>query len=189
MSRRVALLRGINLGGRNKVAMADLRTLLSDLGHRDVATYIQSGNVVLTPRDAGVGNEALAAELEREISDRLGVDPAVVVLSCAELAEVVEHNPFADEPDPKAVHAVFFAGPPGAGLGAAVTAAREKAAAAGSRDDARVLGGTLYLHTPDGFGRSDLAAALIRASGRSGQPQGTARNWATVRKLMQMCSG
>ena len=83
----VALLRGINLGGRNRVAMGDLREVVTSLGHTDVATYIQSGNVVFTSKEADT--KALAAALERAIAEVLTVRPRVVVLSRNELAQVM----------------------------------------------------------------------------------------------------
>jgi uncharacterized protein (DUF1697 family) len=105
MPRYVALLRGINVGGRNKVAMADLRQVAASLGHTGVATYIQSGNVVFTSPDAFVAS--LADALEQEIARRLAVQPAVVVLSRAGVAQVIADNPFPQETSPKCLHAVF----------------------------------------------------------------------------------
>jgi uncharacterized protein (DUF1697 family) len=182
----IALLRGINVGGRNKVAMADLRAVAAGLGHTDVATYIQSGNVVFT--SAGGSTEALAAALEEAIAGSLGVKPAVVVLTRDDLAQVVRDNPYPDEANPKMVHAVFFRGPVPAGAAEAVEAGQRRAAErGGGRDSARIVGGTLFVHTPDGFGRSELALYLL---GRSAGPcaAGTARNWATVTKLLGLCA-
>jgi uncharacterized protein (DUF1697 family) len=178
----VALLRGINLGGRNRVAMPALRETVASLGHRDVATYIQSGNVVFTPAKRG-RSDKLAAALEQGIEQQLGVAARVVVLSRAEVAKVVDANPYADEPNLKAVHAIFLTENPDAKLKRAVAAANEQAAANGTRDEARVLGRALFLHTPDGYGRSKLAATIMRS------PTGTARNWATVTKLLSMLDG
>jgi len=177
----VALLRGINVGGRNKVAMADLRQLAESLGHADVATYIQSGNLVFTSPKADTG--ALAGTLEQEITQRLGVTSAVVVLSRSELAQAIADNPFPDEPDPRRVHAVFRQDDRSPEAIQAVAALQQKSRAAGSADEAVIVGRTLFLHTPEGFGRSDLAAQLFRSST---QAAGTARNWATVTKLMAM---
>jgi uncharacterized protein (DUF1697 family) len=184
MPTHVALLRGINLAGRNRVAMADLREVVTSLGHTEVATYIQSGNVVFTAtRDDPAG---LAADLERAIATRLGVSPRVVVLSRDDLAGVVRANPYPDEPNPRALHAVFLTAAPGPELVRAVDAAVRRAAANGSRDTARVVGRTLFLHTPDGFGRSELAATLVARTDRP-EATGTARNWATVTRLLGMC--
>jgi uncharacterized protein (DUF1697 family) len=186
MPTHVALLRGINLGGRNRVAMADLRATVASLGHADVATYIQSGNVVFTS-GAGEDGAALAGPLERAIEQQLGVAARVVVLSRDELVAVAKANPYADEPNPKAVHAVFLSAAPDRKLHEAVGAAVEQAEASGARDDARLIGRTLYLHTPDGYGRSELAAAIMRMSrGKGEAATGTARNWATVTKLLAL---
>jgi uncharacterized protein (DUF1697 family) len=188
MPTHVALLRGINVGGRNRVAMAALREVVRGLGHTEVATWIQSGNVVFTSAEHDPA--AIAAALERAIGDQLGVRPRVVALSCLELAQVVAGNPFPGEEDPRLLHAVFWNGPLGPELLAAVAAAQQRSRELGGRDEARVVGTTLYLHTPDGLGRSELAAQLTRmGAGRAGGRAATARNWATVRKLLAMCDG
>ena len=181
MPQYLALLRGINVGGRNKVAMADLRDLATALGFADVTTYIQSGNLVFGY--AGTDTTKLADMLESEIASKLSVRPAVVVLSREELVKVIADNPFPDEPNPKNVHAVFRRDEAGPDAVAAVAAAVQRVRDAGSRDDATFVGRTLFLHTPDGFGRSDLAARLTSSKM---QAAGTARNWATVTKLMGM---
>ncbi|MGB6617889.1 DUF1697 domain-containing protein [Trebonia sp.] len=184
----VALLRGINLGGRNKVAMADLRALVTELGHADVSTYIQSGNVLFSATgDAEAA--ALALAMTEAIAAKLGVTAPVVVLTRDELAEVVAANPFPDEPDPRRVHAVVLSEPPGPELTAKLDAAVAQSAAKGFGDEIRVVDRTLYLHTPEGYGRSDLAAALMRiVSSPKAGTTGTARNWATMTKLLALCA-
>jgi uncharacterized protein (DUF1697 family) len=186
MPSHVALLRGINVGGRNRVAMADLREVMTSLGYTDVATYIQSGNVVFSTDQTDTA--ALAADIEKAIAERLTVSPRVLVVSRDDLAQVVRDNPHADEPNPRALHAVFLDADPGPEMVAAVAAAQDKAAQKGGRDTAQFVGRTLFVHTPDGFGRSELAILLSRASGPlSPRGAGTARNWATVTKLLSMC--
>lgn len=188
MATHVALLRGINLGGRNRVAMSDLRALVTGLGHTDVSTYIQSGNVLFTARPgAPADTSALAAELAGAIDSDLGVKAPVVVLTRGELAGAVGANPFPEEPNPKCLHAVFRSGPASQELLDRIDAAIETVAAKGSRDTAVSLGRVLYLHTPDGFGRSDLAAALVRVTASPAAGTGTARNWATTLKLLSLC--
>ena len=188
MPTHVALLRGINLGGHKKVAMADLRELVTSLGHADVATYIQSGNVVFSTGQSD--NAELAAALEEAIAGTLGVTSRVVVLSRDELAQVSRDNPYPDEPNHRAVHAIFLSGQPGPEVAERVAAAQALVAEQGSRDTARVIGRTIYLHTPDGYGRSDLAAALVKiGQKKTDEVSGTARNWATVSKLLAMCDG
>src|ERR1700733_6872923 len=94
----VALLRGINLGGRNKVAMADLRALVSELGHADVVTYIQSGNVLFTA-PAGADSAEVARAMTAAIAAKLGVTAPVVVVTREELGQIHADNPFPDEPE------------------------------------------------------------------------------------------
>ena len=180
MPTHVALLRGINLGPHKRVPMPTLRAVVAALGHTDVATYIASGNVVFT---AGPGG-ASAAELEAAIADGCGVTCRVVVLTCAELARAVADNPYPDEPDPKRVHAFFLVDEPGPDAREHLAATRQRLGDKVGRDEAAIVGRVLYLHTPDGFGRSELAAALSRPRG---PVEGTARNWATVTKLLAMC--
>ena len=161
--------------------MAELREVVAALGHTGVATYIQSGNVLFTSPDTD--RAVLADAFEREIAGSLAVRPAVVVLSGADLARVVADNPFPDVPDPRCLHAVFrrqdFAPDAIAAIAEAQRRAREK----GSRDEVVVVGRALFLRTPDGLGRSELAAQLARSGV---QADGTARNWATVTRLAAM---
>jgi uncharacterized protein (DUF1697 family) len=187
MATHVALLRGINLGGKNKVAMADLRTLVTGLGHADVSTYIQSGNVLFTA-PVEVDCAVTARAITEAIAATLGVTAPVVVVTREELARILADNPFPHEPDPRRVHAVVLSEPPWPELAVKLDAARAKSAKAGGTDAVLAVGRTLYLHTPDGYGRSVLAEALLRvvSSPKSGAT-GTARNWATMTKLLELC--
>ncbi|MGC2296395.1 MAG: DUF1697 domain-containing protein [Candidatus Dormiibacterota bacterium] len=180
MRTHVALLRGINVLGRNRVAMADLRDLVISLGHTEVETYIQSGNVVFSSPEKDA--QVLGVGLQQAIAERLHVKPNVVVLSRKDLAQVVADNPYRGETDGKSVHAVFSRSQIAPDRVLAIATAQSRVRERGSRDEARVVGRTLFLHTPDGFGRSDLVAQLLR----SGRDQGTARNWTTVTKLMAL---
>lgn len=185
MRTHVALLRGINVGGRNRVAMVDLRDVVKSLGHSDVATYIQSGNVVFSSSEQDT--TALAAALERGIAERLSVKPRVVVLPGAELAAVVAANPFPDESDGKRLHAVFRMGALAPEEIERLDTAQQRALDKGSRDELIAVERTVYLRTPDGLGRSVLAAELA-GSGRAeaaGSPV-TVRNWTTVTKLLDL---
>jgi uncharacterized protein (DUF1697 family) len=194
MRTHVALLRGVNNLGGKKVTMAELREVVSSLGHADVTTYIQSGNVLFTPRPADgsapgrADAVALAAELERAVADGIGVRARVVVLSREDLARAVRDNPYPGETDPRLLHAVFLPEVPGPGLAAWVADAERHVRETGSRDEAQVLGRTVYLHSPDGYARSQLRRMLARPGGpTSAQGAGTARNWATVSRLLDLC--
>ncbi|HEY1621664.1 MAG TPA: DUF1697 domain-containing protein [Streptosporangiaceae bacterium] len=188
MATHVALLRGINVGGHNKVAMADLREITAALGHTEIVTYIQSGNVVWTSEETDAA--AMADGLAGAIQDRLGLRPGVVVLSRDELAEVIAANPYPDEDNPKYLHAVFRREPWTPQDAERVAAAVTAAGAKGSRDEATVAGRVLYLRTPDGLGRSELAVQLAKSGGAmAAKAGGTARNWATVTRLLALADG
>jgi uncharacterized protein (DUF1697 family) len=193
MASHVALLRGINVGGRNKIPMADLREVVTSLGHTGVTTYIQSGNVLFSTADTDTAK--LAAALETAIGERFGIWASVVVLSRDELAGVLAANPYQDEPNPRLVHVVFLSADPPEDLLDRIAAAESAVAAKGSRDTVRLAGRALFLHTPDGFGTSELAQTLFRiisAPAKQKKQQGlaaTARNWATSTKLLSLCEG
>lgn len=167
--------------------MADLRAVVESLGHRDVATYVQSGNVVFTAAGDGADPAALAAALGRAIAAGSDIRPDVVVLTRDALARVVANTPYPDEPDPTCVHVAFQQGGADDGAAETLVAAVERAAAKGSRDEGSVVDGVVYLHTPDGLGRSELAAQLARraVTAALGSPA-TMRNWATVTRLLAL---
>jgi len=194
MHTHVALLRGVNNLGGKKVTMAELREVVSSLGHTDVVTYIQSGNVLFTPQLAEgcapgrVDAEVLAAELERAVADGIGVRARAVVLSREDLDRAVRDNPYPSERNPRLLHAVFLPEMPGPSLAAWVSDAERQVKQTGSHDGAKVLGRTVYLHTPDGYPRSELRRVLAKADGpTSARIGGTARNWATVSRLLELC--
>ncbi len=180
MPTHVALLRGINVAGK-KLAMADLRALMAELGYADVATYIQSGNAVFTSQETDTIR--LADQLEQAIASQLNVSCGVVVITRDELEQVIADNPFPAEDNPKAVHAVFRRAELTGAEQAKVAEAAERAKARGCQDEAVIVGRTMFLHTPDGLGRSELSAQLSRTAASK---TGTARNWATVHKLRAM---
>ena len=192
MASHVALLRGINVGGRNKVPMADLREVVASLGHTGVSTYIQSGNVLFSTAEDDTAK--LAAALESAIEDRFGIWSSVVVLSRDELARVLAANPYPDEPNPRMVHVVFLNGSPPRDLLDRITAAESAVAAKGSRDTVQLAGQSsgqaLFLHTPDGYGTSELAQNVLKILAPPKKPKpglaATARNWATATKLLSL---
>ena len=190
MATHVALLRGINVGGRNKVPMTALREVVTSLGHTGVTTYIQSGNVLFTTADTST--RELAAALESAIGTAFGIWASVVVLTRDELAKVLRDNPYPDETNPKLVHVVFLNAAPSQDLLDRIRAAESAAAAKGGRDTFTVIGPALFVHTPDGFGTSELAQSVFRIIGAPATQKkeaiaATARNWATATKLLALC--
>ncbi|WP_156250661.1 DUF1697 domain-containing protein [Pseudactinotalea terrae] len=184
MARCVALLRGVNVGGV-RVAMADLRAAVEELGHTDVATYVQSGNVTFT---AEAEPPALARGLEAAIAEACGVSTTVIVLTAAEWEELIEHNPYPDETDGTKLHAVVAAQDYTPDQVRAARDLRDAVREGGSTDDLTVVGRVLYLHLPNGMGRSKLAEKLGR-SRAAGQREATARNWRTVLALQERLRG
>jgi len=185
MASHVALLRGINVGGKNKVPMAELREVVASLGHTGVTTYIQSGNVLFTTENTD--NAQLASALEAAIAAKFGVKSAVVVVSRDELARILEANPYPTD-DPKRVHVVFLGAEPSQELLDRIKAVESAAAAKGSRDTFTATGTALYLHTPDGYGTSELSEALFRVIGPGHKNRAaTARNWSTATTLLSLC--
>jgi len=178
MTRYVALLRGINVGGRTRVAMADLRRLALDLGHTQVETYVQSGNLLF---GSPAGKPArLAGELERRIAKDLGVSVTVLVRTGDDLARVVAANPFlGGSADPAKLHVTFLAAAPDPERGAQLEAP------AGQPDQLSLAGREVYLHTPNGYGRSKLSNAFLEK--RLGVAA-TTRNWKTVGRLAELAS-
>ena len=170
--RRVALLRGINVGRAKRVAMAELRALVEELGYRDVRTLLNSGNVVFTAPAAAHGDAA--ARIEQALVARLGVPSRVTVLTAAELAAAVAANPLLDvASNPSRLLVAFLADP----------ADRQKLQPLTRQDwapEALALGPRVaYLWCPPGV----LASKLSEAVGRALGDAVTTRNWATVTKL------
>ncbi|MFB7917330.1 DUF1697 domain-containing protein [Streptomyces sp. NPDC056061] len=178
MTMYAALLRGINVSGHRRVPMAELRTLLTELGHGDVRTHLQSGNAVFSnPSD---DEDALATGLERAIEERFGFPVPCLVRNASYLAAVAEACPFpAAELEGRQLHITYFGQPVDAARFAGIDPA------AHLPEEFRLGDRALYLHTPDGLGRSRLADALSRPSLLK-DVVATSRNWNTVRALVEM---
>ncbi len=177
MDRRVVLLRGINLGPRNRIAMPELRELLSSAGYDNVRTHLQSGNIVL---DNERPPTALEAEVERLIAEQLELDIAAIVRTRRELAAVVELNPLASvASNPKRYQVSFLAGE--------LPAERTEQLSSLATDSERLAihGRELYAWHPDGIARSKLWASL---AGPGLGVKSTARNWNTVEALLALAS-
>ena len=173
IDRRVALLRGVNVGTAKRVAMADLRKVFEELGYDDVRTFLNSGNIVFTVRNAGSRDHA--ARLQKAIADRLGIRSSVVVLTRQELADAVAANPLtsvADNPSRLLILAC---------AGASGIAQLEPLLKERWTPEALALGTRVaYLWCARGIGVSRLWTMVNRAIGNGG----TARNIATMNRLL-----
>ena len=176
MNTFVALLRGINVGGTAKVPMGQLKSLFSSLGHQDVATYIQSGNVVF--RCAADDEREVAASIERRIAETFAVSPRVLLRTPAELEAIARSNPYLGrQADHTKLHVVFLDGSPAASAVAELDPDRSPP------DEFSVQRREIYLHLPKGSGRSKLTVDYFE---RRLGVAATARNWKTVLKLLQL---
>lgn len=176
MGRYAVLLRGINVGRANRIGMADLRKLLAGEGYQNVATLLQSGNIVL---DTPAGGDELARGVERAIRERFEIAIDVVVRSQDELEQVLAKDPLREVAEDDSRYMVsFLAEPPG-------PAVTDTLAAAELGDERYCVDGReLYVWCPGGVRDSPLLAALSKAKGH--KPVTTTRNWNTVRKLAAM---
>jgi len=175
MPRQVVLLRGINLGSSRRIAMADLRELLTAAGHEDVRTHLQSGNVVLSSEHAPAALERMIAE---QILARLGMEVPVLVRTRDELADVVRRNPLgAVANDPKRLQVSFLSAEP------APAVVRELESVDIAPEQIAVSGREIYVWHANGIQKSP-AAALI--SDRRLGVTATARNWNTVTRLLEL---
>ncbi len=171
-----ALLRGVNLGGKNKLPMGELRTLCDELGYRDAVTYLQSGNVVFA---SGEKPAAIAAGIEQAINARFGLKIAVLLRTHPQLVRAAAGSPFAQD-DPTKLHVVFLSRRPEAAALASLDPDRSPG------DEFHSAGEELYLHLPAGAGRTKLTLDYFeRRLGLTG----TARNWNTLLRLVELTAG
>jgi uncharacterized protein (DUF1697 family) len=173
--RWVVLLRAVNLGARNKVPMAELRSLLKEAGYGDVRTYIASGNVLL---DGPRSGSSVACEVEQIVAAEFGVDTTAIVRKPAELAALVSKHPFGR--DTSRSHVVFLAKRPTAKAGKRLDEEDH------SPDRGVLSGKDVYVQYGAGVQNARLSAArLERLLGVAG----THRNWRTVVALADLCAG
>ncbi len=174
----VSILRGINVGGHNKIKMDQLRASLEALGLERVKTYIQSGNVVFNT--AKISPAALSKKIEAKILSEFGFSVSVISRTADEINKTIETNPFLREHgiDPEKLHVAFLYEAP------AASALKKLASLTIAPDQSRCLGKELYLYFPNGVSGSSLwkhpldrVLAVIT----------TTRNWRTVNTLHQMC--
>ena len=177
MTRFVSLFRGINVGGHQQVKMDALKALHTSLGFKDVATYIQSGNVVFT------GDNEDTAQLQRRIEDsfvqKFGFSTKVIVRTAAELQDIITHNPFQNQPmkELKWILVLFLASRPDS------MALEDLQKSYIGPEEYHLIGQELFIYYPDGIGRSKLTVPLIDKKLKT---TGTGRNWNTILQLQQM---
>jgi uncharacterized protein (DUF1697 family) len=164
----VALLRAINVGGTGSLPMAELKAICESLGFADVATYIQSGNVVFR---AKAPESDIQTKLEAALAERMGKPPGVLLRSASEMQALADGSPFADA-KPNQLLITFLPERPAADMLDGLVAP--------GGEEVAVVGREIYIHYPDGVGRSKLKLPGLAA--------GTARNLNTVRRLAGMAA-
>ena len=168
------MLRSVNVGGRNRLAMIDLRELVSSLGFGDVSTYVQSGNVIFSGTGSG---PAVARTIGSRMAVDLGLDVAVLVRTAPQLRAVLSGNPFSDtEIDPRTIHVTFLADRPEPGK----VGALEALAGQSGDDRFEISDRHVYLHCPGGYGNTKLNNTYLE---RRLDVTATTRNWRTVTML------
>ena len=175
MNTIIALLRGINVGGHNKLPMRDLKAILAEIGLVNVQTYIQSGNVVCQTNRTDL--PALSEEISAAIGESHGFVPRILLMGLADLATAVSQNPYpATDDQHKTLHFYFLESAPTNPDLASLEAIKTET------EQFALMGKVFYLYAPEGIGRSKLAAKVERALG----VPATARNWRTVSTVLEM---
>jgi uncharacterized protein (DUF1697 family) len=179
MKTYIALLRAINVGGNSKIAMADLKAMLADLGYANPQTLLQTGNLVFQAKESS--SEKLEAKLERAAAERLGLQTDLFVRTADEWQQAIAANPFPKEAASDPSHLLIMP------LKKAPTkqAVKDLQTAIHGRETVAAVGRELYIIYPDGIGRSKLTNKLIET--RLGT-RGTGRNWNTALKLAALAA-
>jgi uncharacterized protein (DUF1697 family) len=173
----ISMLRGVNLGGHNKIKMDALRALYESLGLRDPQTYVQSGNVVFRTDKRDL--VALAKRIEEAIERGFGFRPAVILRTTSDLRGAIARNPFAKRSgvEPSKLLVTFLASDPG-------SAVREKVLSLKTEpEELRMDGRELYIYFPNGMARPKVSWAVLEKTLKT---PGTGRNWNSVTKLLEM---
>ncbi len=177
-SANVALLRGINVGGKNKLPMADLAAMFREAGCDDVRTYIQSGNVVFRAGPELAGD--IPSLVTASIKEQFGYSIPVVTRTASEFEGIVQANPFAEiGAEANKLHVMFLADLPDSARVEALDPDRSPG------DEFAVLGREVFLHCPNGVARTKLTNAYFDSSLST---TSTSRNWRTVGKLLEMAN-
>ncbi len=170
MARYIVLLRGINVSGKNKLPMQDLRKMLSDLGYQNVQTYIQSGNIIL---DSEKEKAAIEKEIKEEISTLFKYDVPVIAKTVEDVEKAIEGNPYPVENEK--VIAVIFLSSQAPRTDIEINKEKE--------DHFTILEDVVYIYCPNGFGRSKLTINVFE---KKLKVSATSRNWRTTKKLVAL---
>jgi uncharacterized protein (DUF1697 family) len=173
----ISMLRGVNVGGHNKIKMDELRALYEFLKFENPRTYVQSGNVIFRTKEKN--SPALAKKIQKAIERKFGFRPEVIVRTTEELRSAIAASPFASERnlEPGKILVTFLAGEPGSNAEATLLTLKAYP------EELHLKGRELYIYFPDGAGKSKLPWSKVE---KLFQTTGTARNWNSVTKMLAM---
>ncbi|MFY0603555.1 MAG: DUF1697 domain-containing protein [Flavobacteriaceae bacterium] len=173
MTRYIVLLRGINVSGKNKLPMQDLRAVLSELGYQNIQTYIQSGNIIL---DSEKEKSVVENEIKERIKSKFGYDVPVISRTIEGIENAIKFNPYPIENE-KVVAVIFLSD---------VVTETDIEINKADEDQFTVLKDVVYIYCPNGFGRSKLTINIFE---KKLNVIATSRNWRTTNKLLALATG
>ncbi len=173
----IAMLRGVNVGGHNKIKMDDLRALCESLKFEDPRTYVQSGNVIFRTKEKNT--PALATKIQDAIERKFGFRPAVILRTAEELRSAIAATPFvaSRKLEPGKILVTFLSDEPGSEANATLRGLKNYP------EELHLKGRELYIYFPDGAGKSKLPWSQVEKLLKT---TGTARNWNSVTKMLAM---
>ena len=178
MEKYISLLRGINVGGKNKIVMKELKAMYEDLGFKDVITYIQSGNVVFDSKK--YSPEKLSKKVSDGIKSKFGFDIPVLTLTKKDINFAFDNNPFIKRGESiEKTLVVFLEKIPPENSEEIISEVKS------GNDEFKIADNLIYLFCPDGYGRSKLTHSMFESKLKV---KATARNWKTVTKLVELTS-
>ncbi|MDB4614076.1 DUF1697 domain-containing protein [bacterium] len=173
MPKQVAVLRGINVAGRNTIKMVELRKLLADAGFKNVSTYIQSGNILFENRRSGTAN---ATAIRKLIADEYGYDVPTLVVAASTLTKIATGSPFSSDHF-QHLHVTLLDSKPKTALVKAIAGLEF------GDDEFKIVGDVVYVYCPNGYGRTKLNNQFFESKLKT---QATTRNWKTLNKLIEL---
>lgn len=173
----IAMLRGVNLGGHNKIKMDDLRALCESLKFEDPRTYVQSGNIIFRTKEKN--SPALVTKIQNAIERKFGFRPAVILRTTDELRSAIAATPFtaSRELEPSKILVTFLSDAPGSDATATLVGLKDYP------EEIHLKGRELHIYFPNGAGKSKLPWSQVE---RLLKTTGTARNWNSVTKMLSM---
>ncbi len=177
MATYISILRGINVSGHNLIKMDDLRNVYTSLGFQNIATYVQSGNIIFTVEDTAL--HLLEQRISQQIQKVFGFVVPVIVLTAIHLKHIIDNNPFLQDPhkDESFMHVTFLSARPNAYNKEIIESKKQKG------EEIRFSDSAIYLYCPNGYGKTKLNNNFLETKLKV---PATTRNWKTTNELYKM---